>query len=159
MARRLLKLLHELGAIGVIGGFVACLILIANSSTDSAVAFAASRRNIADLCRLLVLPSLGLVIISGLLSIAFTPAYKSAGWAWAKALTGISMFEGTLLTVVASTRQAAELADAAVHGSGDPVRLAQILRTETGGLYVLLVVALANIVLAIWRPRLTWRQS
>lgn len=158
MVKRLIKLLHELGAIGVVGGFAAYLILIVTAPTDSAVAYATSRHSIAAISRWLLVPSLALVIISGLLSIAINPAYKDAGWAWIKALLGISMFEGTLLTVAASARNAAALADEAVAGAGDPARLAEILRTEWGGMWVLLAVALANIVLAIWRPRFSRQQ-
>lgn len=153
MLRRLIKLLHEIGAIGVIGAFAGCLVLIVAAPSDSPVAYAASRQGVLHLCRWLLVPSLALVIISGLLSIAVNEAYKDAGWAWVKALLGISMFEGTLLTVVSSARQAAELSAQAVTGAGDAARLAQVLRTEWGGLWVLLFVALANIVLAIWRPR------
>ncbi len=152
-AVRGLKLLHELGAIGVVGAFVAALILGFSAPAASPVDFAATQRNIHDLCRWLLMPSLGLVIASGLLSMAIVESYKSAGWAWIKALLGISVFEGTLLTVVAPARDAAALSALAVTGQGDPERLAELLRTERGGLWVLLCVALANLVLAIWRPR------
>lgn len=153
MVRRLIKLLHQVGAIGVTGAFAACLILLATAPGDSAVAHAATMRNIASLTRWLLMPSLAVVILSGLLAIAATEAYKDAGWAWIKALLGISLFEGSLLTVVASARRAAELADQAVAGTGQPELLAEALRTAWGGLWILLFVTLANIVLAIWRPR------
>jgi uncharacterized membrane protein len=159
MVKRLIKLLHELGAIGVVGGLAACLVLVATAPTDPVVAYAATRQNIANLVRWLLVPSLALVIVSGLLSIAINEAYKNAGWAWIKALLGISMFEGTLLTVAASARHAAELSEKAVSGAGEPELLEQVLRTEWGGLWVLLAVAVANIVLAIWRPRFLRRQS
>jgi hypothetical protein len=63
------------------------------------------------------------------------------------------MFEGTLLTVVGSARRAAELSSLAVAGQGDPAQLAQVLRTEWGGLWIILTVSLANIILGVWRPR------
>jgi len=153
MLRRLLKLAHVIGAIGVMGGFAACLLLIATAPTEPAP-YAAVRHGIAELVRWLVVPSLALVIVSGLLSIAFHEAYKSAGWAWIKALLGISMFEGTLLTVASSARSAAELSAQAVTGAGNSEALAQVVRTEWGGLWLLLAVALVNVVLAIWRPRI-----
>lgn len=159
MARRLIKLLHEIGGVGVIGAFAACLVLIITSRGEPPAAYAVTRQHILDLCRLLLLPSLALVVLSGLISIAVNEAYKNAGWAWVKALSGISLFEGTLLTVVGSARKAAELSAQAAAGGGDPEQLAQVLRTEWGGLWVLLVVALANIVLAIWRPRFTRKSS
>ncbi|MGD0503313.1 MAG: hypothetical protein ABSD02_11265 [Steroidobacteraceae bacterium] len=67
---------------------------------------------------------------------------------------GIGTFEGTLLTVGASARHAAELSALAVAGRGDAVQLAQVLRTEWGGLWILATLAMVNIVLAVWRPRL-----
>jgi hypothetical protein len=72
-----------------------------------------------------------------------------------KALLGISMFEGTLLTVSASARHAADLSALAAAGSPDPVQLAEVLRTEWGGLWILLTLSIANIVLGVWRPRLS----
>jgi hypothetical protein len=64
------------------------------------------------------------------------------------------MFEGSLLTVGASARRAADLSAMAVSGQGDAAQLAQVVRTEWGGLWVLLVLSVANILLAVWRPRL-----
>jgi hypothetical protein len=69
-------------------------------------------------------------------------------------LLGIGMFEGTLLTIDASARKAAALSALAATGGGDPALLAEVIRTERGGLWFLLALSLANIVLAVWRPRL-----
>jgi hypothetical protein len=155
MLRRLLKALHEIGAIGVMGSFAACLVLIAKTPTHSLIAYAAVRQGIAAIAQWLLVPSLAIVLLSGLLAIAATDAYKDAGWAWLKALLGISMFEGTLLAVNASARQAAELSALAASGHGEPAaQLAQVLRTEWGGLWLMMALSVANIVLAVWRPRL-----
>jgi hypothetical protein len=112
------------------------------------------RQSIAAITQWLLLPSLGLVLVSGLLAIAVNRAFHNAAWAWIKALLGISLFEGTLVTVSSSARQAAELATLAADGHGDGAQLAQVLRTERGGLWLLLVLSLANVVLAVWRPRI-----
>jgi hypothetical protein len=154
MLRRALKMLHEVGAVGVVGAYAACLVLIIKTSTQSPVAYAAMRQDIAAIAQWLLMPSLAIVLVSGLLAIAATPAYHNAGWAWFKALLGISLFEGTLLTVIATARQAAELAAAAAAGQGDPAKLAEVLRTQWGGLWMMLGLSLANIVLGVWRPRL-----
>ncbi len=53
-----------------------------------------------------------------LAAVAANDAYKNAAWAWLKALFGISMFEGSLLTVVAGARRAALLATSAAGGGG-----------------------------------------
>lgn len=154
MLRRILKLLHEIGSAGVLGAFAASIVLIVKVPTQSVVAYAAVRQSIAAISQWLLVPSLAIVLLSGLLAIAATDAYKDAGWVWVKALLGISMFEGTLLTVGASARHAAEFAALAAEGHGDPAQLAQVLHTEWGGLWLLLLLSVANIVLAVWRPRL-----
>jgi hypothetical protein len=82
MLTRILKILHEIGAIGVAGSFAACIVLIAKTPTPSLIAYAAMRQGIAAIAQWLLLPSLGLVLISGLLAIAATNAYKNAAWAW-----------------------------------------------------------------------------
>ena len=158
MFSRILKILHEIGAIGVAGSFAACIVLIAKTPTPSLIAYAAMRQGIAAIAQWLLLPSLGMVLISGLLAIAATNAYKNAAWAWIKALLGISVFEGTLLTINASARRAADLAALAASGHGDAVQLAEVLRTEWGGLWLLLGLSIANVALAVWRPRIYGRQ-
>ena len=36
---------------------------------------------------------------------------------------------------------------------GDPIQLAQVLRAEWGGLWIIVAVSIANIILGVWRPR------
>lgn len=153
MLRKLLKILHEIGSVGVLGSFAACIVLVARVPTHTLAAYAALRQCVAAITEWLLVPSLALVLISGLLAIAATNAYKDAGWVWVKALLGISMFEGTLLTVAATARQAAALAAQAAAGEGSNTQLAQLLHTEWNGLWLLLALSVANIVLAVWRPR------
>jgi len=154
MLAKSLKALHEIGAIGTMGSFGACIVLLATAPTHSPVAFAAVLQGIASISKWLLVPSLAIVLISGMLAIAATEAYKNAAWAWVKALLGIGTFEGTLVTIGSSARHAAELSALAAAGGGDAAELAQALRTEWGGLCVLSVLAVINIVLAVWRPRL-----
>ena len=98
----------------------------------------------------MLLPSLALVLVTGLLAIAATRGYHDAGWAWVKALLGLGLFEATLVTVGANSRQA-ELAAAAA----DPNLLASLLHSERNTLLLLLGISVANVVLAVWRPKLT----
>jgi hypothetical protein len=155
--RKTLKVLHEIGSVGVLGAFAASLVLIACApSPHELLAYAAARQGIAAIARWLLVPSLALVLISGMLAMVANDAYMEAGWAWIKALLGLSMFEGSLVTVSGSARHAAQLAALAASGHPDAAQLAEALRTERGGLWLLLVLALANIVLAVWRPRLSF---
>jgi hypothetical protein len=111
------------------------------------------RHGIAAITQWLLVPSLAMVLLSGLLAIAVNEPYKDAGWAWLKAALGLSMFEGTLVTVAASARRAAELSALAAAGHADSVRMAEVLRTEWGSLWLLLGLSATNILLAVWRPR------
>ena len=74
-------------------------------------------------------------------------------------MLGIGMFEGTLLTVGAGARRAADLSALAATGVGDPAQRAQVIRSEWGGLWVLLTLSIVNILLAVWRPRLGRRRA
>jgi hypothetical protein len=93
---------------------------------------------------------MAVVVLSGLIALAATRAYLDAGWAWLKALLGLSVFEATLLVVGSSSRQA-EFAAAAA----DPGLLDALLRSERNTLWLLILLSIANVVLAVWRPRLT----
>jgi hypothetical protein len=157
MLGKLLKLLHEIGAIGTLGTFASCIVLLATAPKAPA-GYAAVLGGIAAITKWILVPSLAVVLISGLLAIAANNAYKNAAWAWVKALLGVSTFEGTLLAVDGNARRAAELSALAASGHGDTIELAQVLHTEWGGLVVLMTLALVNIVLAVWRPRL-YRQK
>ena len=101
------------------------------------------------------LPSLGLVLISGLLAIALNPAYHSAGWAWAKLLSGVLVFEWGFAAVQGPMQEEAELSAKVLAHEADPAALAASLGAEWNSLWVLLAVATANVILGIWRPRLT----
>jgi len=148
--RRLLKTLHEIAAIGVGGALAACLVIAATANVSSPADFAASRQAIAAVARYMLVPSLAGVLVTGLLSIAVTRAFHDAGWAWLKALLGLSVFEATLVSAGATGR----LAELAAAGS-DPGVLASLLNSERNTFLLLLGLSVANVVLAVWRPRLT----
>jgi hypothetical protein len=147
--RRSLKALHEIAAIGVGGGLAACLTINLTASRASAADYAVARQAIAAIARYVLVPSLAGVLVTGLLAIAATRGFHDAGWAWVKALLGLSLFEATLVTVGA-TREQAELASAAA----DPALLASLLHSERNTLLLLIGLSVANVVLAVWRPKL-----
>ncbi|WP_428384221.1 hypothetical protein [Nevskia ramosa] len=147
--RRSLKALHEIAALGLGGGLAACLVINLASPGASPANFVAARVAFDAIAHYVLFPSLAAVLVTGLLSIAATRAFHDAGWAWVKALLGLSVFEGTLLTVGASRKQP-ELAAAAA----DPSLLASMLHSERNTLLLLIGICVANIVLAVWRPKL-----
>jgi hypothetical protein len=155
MTRKLLKILHQVGAIGVMGALGCCIVLVIVAPRDSLVGYAALRQGIAAITSWLLVPSLLLVLVTGLLAIAANRTCMDAGWAWIKAALGLVMFEGTLLTIQSSATRAAEIAALAANpADGGAVALDPLLRTEWTGLWTMLVLSLANIVLAVWRPRI-----
>lgn len=157
--RLLLKFLHEISGIGVIGSLAAYLVLVATANPDSVNEYAAVRHGIAMLCKWVLLPSLALVLISGLLAIAVTRPFMEARWVWVKALLGISMFEGTLGAVAANAQRGAELAAKAAAGQGNPQLMAELMRGEWIGVWTILAISVANVVLAVWRPRFKRRAA
>lgn len=138
--RRSLKALHDIAAIGVGGGLAACLFIGLTANAASPAEFAAARQAIAAVARYLLVPSLAVVLVTGLLAIAATRALHDAGWAWVKALLGLSLFEATLVTVGAGSRQAKVAAAAA-----DPGLPASLLHSERNTL-LLLGISVANLV-------------
>ena len=147
--RRSLKALHEIAAIGVGGGLAACLIIGLTANNASPTEIVASRQAMAAVARYLLVPSLAAVLVTGMLALIATRAFMDAGWAWLKAVLGLSVFEATLVTVGASTQQAA-LAVAGTNAS----LLASLWHSERNTLWMLLGLSVANVVLAVWRPRL-----
>lgn len=154
--QRIFRGLHLLGSAGVLGAFAAILVVVlfAPDPQASLPAYASVRFAAAMISKWILVPSLLIVICSGLLSMAVNPVYQNAGWAWFKALLGLAMFEGTLVIVDASARKTAEFAAAAAaSGQFEPAALAALIEREQNSLWALLVLAVANVVLGVWRPR------
>lgn len=146
------KALHEIASIGFGGGLAACLVINWMAKRASSAEFAAGRQVFAAIAQYVLVPSMAIVVTSGLISLMATRAYMDAGWAWVKALLGLSVFEATFVIVGSSGKQS-EFAAAAA----DPTLLDALLRSERNTLWLLLVLSVANVVLAVWRPRLMWR--
>lgn len=146
------KVLHEIGSIGYGGALAACLVINLVANRASPEQFAAARKAFAAIAQYVLFPSMGVVVVSGLFALAATRAYMNAGWAWVKALLGLSVFEATLLIVGSGQRQA-ELTAAT-----DPTLVDTMLRSERITLWLLIAVSVANVVLAVWRPRLTGKR-
>lgn len=152
--KRFLKLAHEVGGVGLMGAVLTQMILSYGAEGLPPVEYATMRYAIVLVSEWLLLPSLLVVLMSGLFAMAIHHPFHNAGWVWAKAATTVLVFEGTLVAVQGPARTAAEVA--AEIAAGDPSSAAlmdDILRHERGGLWVVLVLSLFNIALAVWRPR------
>lgn len=151
MLKKLVKILHTLGAVGVTGALVVYLVLHTSlPSPDALTAYATLRTAIDDVVTWVLLPSLLAVLVSGLLSITTHRPFTMQGWVWFKALMGIVMFEGTLLAVVSPAGFLAEAAVAAVETgvAGPPADGREVVSVSA-----ILALSVANIVVGIWRPR------
>lgn len=144
------KALHEIASIGFGGAMAACLVINRMANRASSAEFVAARQAFAAIAHYVLVPSMAIVVLSGLIALAATRGYQDAGWAWVKALLGLSVFQATLLVVGSSGRRA-EFASAAA----DPALLDALLRSERNTLLLLIALSVANVVLAVWRPRLT----
>ncbi|KAB1077145.1 hypothetical protein [Methylobacterium soli] len=154
--RRLLKFLHTMGAIGLMGAMASLLVMLSLAPSPSSLAeYALMRGTMGAIATWIFFPSLGLTLIAGLLTIGLHRGFHDAGWAWLKAATGILVFESGFVGVLGPMQQEAELSAGALAGRVDPATLAGSLVAERNTLWVLLAIATANVVLGIWRPRLT----
>jgi hypothetical protein len=152
--RRLLKFLHTIGAVGLMGGMASLLVLMmATPPRTSWGEYAAVRGAMADIAAVILLPSIAVTLAAGLLAIAANRAFHNAGWAWVKAATGILIFAGGL-HALAPIQEEAKRSAQAVASQGDRDATAESPAGEQGTLWVLLAVSAANIALGVWRPRL-----
>ena len=141
-------------------GALACYIILLGTAPEptSLAAYASVRQGIAAIGKWLLLPSLVIVLASGLLSIAAHRPFMSARWTWLKAVLGLSMFEGTLVGIQGPAEHAAIITNKALIGELDPGRVPELLHDEWRTLWFILGLAVVNVVLAIWRPGLRWKQ-
>ncbi|MEM1231113.1 MAG: hypothetical protein AAGI15_11285 [Pseudomonadota bacterium] len=158
-AKRWVKLGHTLGAIGLTGALIAHLILLSVAPPpEELAAYHAIRVAIDAIARWLLLPSLTLVLTSGLAALAAHAPFREQRWVWAKVLLGLSMFEGTLVSVQGPAQYGAELTGKAMAGELSMAEMLPLLPDESDVLWVVLTLAFTNIVLAIWRPRMRFRK-
>lgn len=150
--RKALKFLHTLSACGIIGALLGYMILLMKAPQGTAAQYADMRASIDAICDYILMPSLGIALISGLLSMAVHKPFQDLTWAWIKALLGISMFEATLAIVNAKSDYAARLSAEIAAGADKAQELAQGLASEWTTLWAIMAISVANIVLGVWRP-------
>jgi hypothetical protein len=150
----LLKFLHVLAAIGFAGALVVSLLVAATADDATATAFAAARRALTATAHNVVLPSLVLLVASGMLLTVKQPLSFDARWVWAKAVIGLLVAGITLFVVQPALMRAGALAQMAVEGSAVLQPLSAALFAERIGSLLNLMLCLAAIALAVWRPRL-----
>ena len=151
-----MKFLHTMGAIGLMGAMACLLVLLSFTPAPASLSeYALMRVAMGGIATWIFLPSLGLTLIAGLLAMGINRAYHNAGWAWVKLFSGLLVFEWGLAAIQGPMQQEAELSARAVAHEVDPATLGASLGAEWNSLWVMLAIATANVILGIWRPRLT----
>jgi uncharacterized membrane protein len=154
--RALLKFLHTLGAIGMMGSCACLLVLMNNTPQSRSLAdYAEMRGAMAAIVTWIFFPALIATLASGLLAIAINRSFQNAGWVWAKLATGVLLFEAGMAYLVGPIQEEAKRSASALAGQLDPASITGSYGGERGTIWLVLVIATVNIVLAIWRPRLT----
>ena len=87
-----MKLLHELGSYGLVGGLAVQLLLVTLRGAERDL------RLVGEITLWVVAPSLLLVILSGVLAMVVRTVYFSKGWVWLKIFLTVPTFYSTLAT-------------------------------------------------------------
>lgn len=152
--RKVLKILHTLAACGLIGGLLGYMILLTAGPQDTPAAYADLRASIAVISTYVLLPSLGVALVSGVLSMAAHTPFLGMRWAWVKAVSGILMFKGVLTVIGAKADHAAAVSRRIANGEVSAEVLEAAIAYEWLTLWTVLALSAANVVLGVWRPRL-----
>jgi hypothetical protein len=136
-------------------GSLASLLVLMSFSPQSAsqADYALMRGAIAAIATWVFFPSFAVTLVAGMMAIAVNRAFHNAGWAWVKLATGILVFAGSF-QVLGSIQDEATRSMGALAGQLDQDPVTGSFG-EQSALWVLLAVSTANVVLGVWRPRLT----
>ncbi len=152
--RKFVKFLHTIASCGLVGALFGYIVVLMFAPQGTPQSYAEMRQTISAISSYILLPSLGVGLVSGLIAMMVHRPFQELRWVWAKAILGLSMFEATLAIIQAKANSAAEEATKIAAGTGDPQALATIIANEWMTLYVILALSAAQIGLGIWRPRL-----
>lgn len=150
---RLFRFLHVIATIGLVGSLAALLAMVTGASRLPADQVVVTHQALAwTLCRV-TLPSVALLWLTGLLSIAVRTAFLEMGWVWAKLILGMAM-TGIVFIVLwpgsdAVTERAAQSATANLRALFSPGFDREIVWTS-----VAIFLGAAATAFGIWRPRL-----
>jgi hypothetical protein len=153
--RKTLKILHTLATAGIVGGLAVYMILLVTAPQGTPEAYADLRQSIAAISNYVLLPSLAVVLVSGLFAMVAHSPYLDKGWVWLKAGSGILMFKGVLTIVGAKADYAAVVSQRIADGDVAAEVLERALAYEWLTLWIMMALSVANVVLGVWRPKLS----
>lgn len=152
-ARKTLKIFHSIAACGIIGGLGCYMVLLAISVPETLQGYADLRQSISVISNYVIFPSLALVIGTGLLAMVVHAPFMDKGWAWLKTISGLLMFEGTLTIIGARANYAAQKSAEIAAGAIPADSLDDLISREWGTLAIVMGIAIANVILGVWRPK------
>ncbi len=155
--RQFMKFVHTVSSAGIVGGLVAYALILLYAPQATPQDYADMRQTIVAVCQYMIMPALGISLVTGLLAMVVHRPFQELRWVWVKALLGIGMFEATLAIISAKAGDAARLS--AQIATGQPLEkgLAATISSEWTTLFAILSISLANYVLGVWRPPLAMR--
>lgn len=151
-ARKIVKILHTVAAGGLIGGLAAYMVLLVVATPTDAEAYAGLRASLQVVSGYILVPSLAVGLLSGLVSMLVHTPFLDKGWVWFKALLGILMFKGVLTIDSAKADYAANVSRQIADGTAPADALQSLLGLEWWTCVGVMGVAVANVVLGVWRP-------
>ncbi|MEM9739983.1 MAG: DUF2269 family protein [Pseudomonadota bacterium] len=151
-ARKIVKILHTVAAGGLIGGLATYMVLLVVATPTDPAAYAGLRGSLEVVSGYILVPSLAIGLLSGLVSMLVHTPFLDKGWVWFKALLGILMFKGVLTIDSAKADYAADLSQKIADGTASEDALQSLLGLEWWTCVGVMAVAVANVVLGVWRP-------
>ena len=157
--RKAVKILHSLASCGLIGGLAGYMIVLIWAPQDTAARYADMRQIIAAISNYILVPSLGVALVTGLVAMIVHRAFQSMRWVWAKAALGLLMFEATLAIIQSKANEGLLLAQKVAAGSEPAETLKVALASEWTALCAIMALSLAQLIVGVWRPALYRRQT
>jgi hypothetical protein len=159
MWKNLVKLMHYAGLVGLAGGVLIALVLADTVDATSPGRSATVHAAVAHVGATVIVPSMVIVLLSGMLLVVARPQLIGARWVWLKAVLGLILGGVVLLALQPALRAAAAMAADGALGERAMGSLAAVVGAEVRAATITLVLVVAAAVVAIWRPRLGRRRA
>jgi hypothetical protein len=156
--RRPLKFVHTVATATLVGALALQLLMawryMPGLVAGDALAVGA-RQVMVDVSRWVLVPSLVVVVVSGLLLMGLNKTFSSAGWVWIKAMIGLLLVKGVISINDPAARDIAALVgQGSIAANAEALaELARLARMEWLGGWLALVLSIAGIGFGVWRPR------